>query len=214
MSALAPLLASGEVSKTPFYAAGAVLSVWAVVISAVGLSRPRFPGSQAGSAAVMGITGLLVLAVMATAVLTASKPTKEEGERATSQREAEGSQRPEGQLGGTSGGPAVESERAPGGQAAGGGEALRVTADSSGQLRFNETSLSSPAGSVTIQFNNPSSVPHNVRLEQDGRDVGGTRTVTNTRTSARVRLQPGRYTFYCSVDAHRQGGMQGTLNVR
>ena len=29
-----------------------------------------------------------------------------------------------------------------------------------------------------------------------------------------VTLKPGTYTFYCSVDAHRQGGMQGKLTVK
>lgn len=214
MSALAYVLASGEVSKLPFYAAGAVLAIWAVAIAGVGLARPRFPGSQAGSAAVMGITGLLVLAVMATAVLTASKPTKDEGERATGQQEAEGSPRPEGQLGGTSGGPAIESEGGRGARPPGAGEPIRVTADSSGQLAYTQKALTSPAGAVTLQFTNPSPVSHDVRIEQDGRDVGGTKLVANGRTSAEVQLQAGRYTFYCSVGSHRQAGMEGTLNVR
>jgi uncharacterized cupredoxin-like copper-binding protein len=27
-------------------------------------------------------------------------------------------------------------------------------------------------------------------------------------------VAPGQYVFYCSVDAHRAGGMQGTLTVK
>jgi plastocyanin len=29
-----------------------------------------------------------------------------------------------------------------------------------------------------------------------------------------ANLTPGAYVFYCSVDAHRAGGMQGTLTVK
>lgn len=216
MSGLVHVLASGEVSKAPFYAAGAALALWAVAVSAVGLARERFPGSQAGSAAVIAVTGLLMAAVMATGVLTASKPTKEEGERATSQKEAVGNQRPEGQLGGTSNGPALESEKTQGAAAGGGGGAVRklsVTADSSGQLAFEQKALSSSAGNVTIQLTNPSPIPHDVRIEQDSRQIGGTKQVANARTAAKVTLRPGQYTFYCSVPGHRQAGMQGTLTV-
>jgi uncharacterized cupredoxin-like copper-binding protein len=35
----------------------------------------------------------------------------------------------------------------------------------------------------------------------------GTSTVT-------AELGAGRYTFYCSVPGHRQGGMEGTLTVQ
>lgn len=98
------------------------------------------------------------------------------------------------------------SARAPAG-------ALALQADTS-QLKFDKRALSASAGKVTITMNNPSALPHDVAIEGNGINAkgkvvgkGGTSTVT-------ASLKPGSYTFYCSVDAHRQAGMQGTLTVR
>ena len=61
---LALMLAT--VSKVPFYIAGGVLAVWAVVLAALGLSQPEFPKNLGGERAVIGIS--LVLAVLAIAM--------------------------------------------------------------------------------------------------------------------------------------------------
>jgi hypothetical protein len=58
-----------EKSKIPFYIGGGALAVWAVVLGLVGLSRPSFPNGPA-ERGVMAISTLLMLAAMATAVLT------------------------------------------------------------------------------------------------------------------------------------------------
>lgn len=72
MHALVVLAAEAAApSKTPFYIVGAALVLWAVVLAAAGLSRPEFPGSEAASRGVMAISTVLVIAAMATAVLTA-----------------------------------------------------------------------------------------------------------------------------------------------
>jgi hypothetical protein len=57
-------------SKTAFYILGGVLAVWAVVISAVGITQPEFPGKPAQARAVMAFTALLVIAATASAVAT------------------------------------------------------------------------------------------------------------------------------------------------
>ena len=46
-----------------------------------------------------------------------------------------------------------------------------------------------------------------------GKKLGGTKTVSGSTATAKLDLKPGTYTFYCSVDAHRQAGMQGQLKV-
>ena len=61
-----------ESSKTLFYIAGGLLAVFAVLLSALGLSRiGSFPASQGQARGVIGLAGVLVLAAMAAAIITA-----------------------------------------------------------------------------------------------------------------------------------------------
>ena len=107
-----------------------------------------------------------------------------------------------------------ESEPAGGGGGGGGGSTIQVSADPNGALKFEQTSLEATAGEVTIDFTNDSSIPHDVKIEGNGVEGEGTDQVTGDSTSASVDLEPGTYTFYCSVDGHRQAGMEGTLTVK
>jgi hypothetical protein len=60
-----------EPSKTAFYICGGALAAWAVALGFVGLRSPDFPGGESGQRGVIGITAVLVVAAMATAVITA-----------------------------------------------------------------------------------------------------------------------------------------------
>jgi plastocyanin len=101
-----------------------------------------------------------------------------------------------------------------GGGGGGGGSTIQISADPSGALEFEETSVEATAGAVTIDFTNDSSLPHDVKIEGNGVEGEGTDEVTGGSVSATVDLQPGTYTFYCSVDGHRAAGMEGTLVVK
>jgi hypothetical protein len=67
---LSILLAAAEPSKTPFYFVGGVLAVWAVVLSAIGLTRPSFPNNEGGARGVMALSFMLVVATVAVAIAT------------------------------------------------------------------------------------------------------------------------------------------------
>lgn len=95
----------------------------------------------------------------------------------------------------------------------GGGSTVSITADPGGALAFEENSVDATAGSVTIELTNESSTPHDVKVEGPEGDLGGTEIVDGGTASATVDLEPGEYTFYCSVPGHREAGMEGTLNV-
>jgi hypothetical protein len=61
---------SEEGSKTAFYIAAGALAGWAVLIGALGVTRETFPQSAGVARTVMLVSGLLMVAAMATAVLT------------------------------------------------------------------------------------------------------------------------------------------------
>ena len=98
-----------------------------------------------------------------------------------------------------------------GGSAAG---ALKLQADPSGKLRFDTSSLEAKAGKVPIVLSNPSDLSHNVSIEGQGVDEQGETVGKGGTSRVSATLEPGTYTFYCSVPGHRQGGMQGTLTVK
>ncbi len=110
-----------------------------------------------------------------------------------------------------------ESGAAAGGseKAAGGGEAISLEADPNGQLAYTTTSVTAKAGNVTIDFNNPQALEHDVAIEDSsGKVVGQTELVGEGSTSAPVKLKPGTYHYFCTVPGHRDAGMEGTLTVK
>lgn len=97
----------------------------------------------------------------------------------------------------------------------GGSSALKFEADPNGELAYTTTKASAKAGNVTVDFNNPQSLTHDVVIEDSsGKEVGKTELIGNEETSTTVDLKPGTYTFYCSVPGHREAGMEGTLTVK
>ena len=59
-----------EPSKTAFYIGGGVLAVWAVVLTAIGMTRATFPASAGAARGVMALSALLVAVAMATAIIS------------------------------------------------------------------------------------------------------------------------------------------------
>lgn len=60
-----------ETSKAAFYICGGLLAGWAVLVSLVGIARHEdWPANEGTARALMGITGILVVAAMAAAVVT------------------------------------------------------------------------------------------------------------------------------------------------
>jgi plastocyanin len=171
-------------SKVPFYVAGGLLAGWAVLLGLTGLRHPEFPGSAGRARLVMLTTGALVAATVTAAVTTAG--TEGEGEGASS-------------------GAAATAQRA---------SSVQLTADPTGRFAYDRKRATVQRGEFTLRLINRSQTPHNVTIAKGAKVMARTRTIRGATTSASANLPPGDYVFFCSVDAHRQGGMQGTLTVR
>lgn len=100
----------------------------------------------------------------------------------------------------------------------GGGEKLTVDAVEQGpsQFAFSKKALKADAGSVTVAMTNPTGnqFPHAIEIEGQGIEKEGDTVTAGGTSTVTADLKPGKYTFYCPVDSHREDGMQGTLTVR
>jgi plastocyanin len=213
---LGPLLAA-EKSKVPFFIAGGVLAAWALIVSlALGLRLRAFPTSLLGQRAVIAISGVLAVAAVSMAVVTSGSPAKS-GEEASSTPPRAGSGASTGASGAApaspSQGPSAPASPAKGASGSGGAHSTLKLAASPGELRFDKRQLIAKAGSVTINFSNPSALEHNVTIAQGPKVLGATPTFMSGARALTLTLAAGTYTFYCSVPGHRQAGMEGTLKI-
>jgi len=91
-------------------------------------------------------------------------------------------------------------------QGADGSYTLTVEA---GDLYFQPSSIAIPANTdIAVTFNNVGALQHDFVIDgfvNSGMQIGGA-TVEFT-----INLEPGTYTFYCSVEGHADAGMVGTL---
>ena len=91
---------------------------------------------------------------------------------------------------------------------------LKLDADPTGGLAFISTKAEAPAGSVTFSMPNKSSVQHNIAVKGAGLDQKGPVVGQGGTSKFSASLKPGKYTFYCSVPGHEEGGMKGDLTVK
>jgi plastocyanin len=191
-----------------FYICGAGLAVSAVLVSFLGLRVKSFPGKAAP------LVALWFLALVGAATTFAVLHAKDEqtakaaeltkaGEEIT--KEEEGAQI-EGEAEN-----AAPQESQP--AAKGSGATLQLAASPT-QIAFDTTQLTSKPGKVTIDFDNPAAIEHDVAIEQNGKEIAKSALVTEGKTSVTADLAPGAYTFLCTVPGHAEAGMEGTLTVK
>ncbi|MFY9487315.1 MAG: plastocyanin/azurin family copper-binding protein [Solirubrobacterales bacterium] len=90
---------------------------------------------------------------------------------------------------------------------------LQIDADPGGATAFTAGQATAKAGKVSLVMDNPSALPHNIAIKDNGIDIKGEVVDKGGVSTVETTLKPGEYTFYCSVPGHEAGGMKGTLKV-
>jgi plastocyanin len=192
-----------------FYVCGIALAVSAVLVSLLGLQLKDFPGRFAPLVALWFIA--LIGGATTFAVLHGQdEQNAKAAELSKASEEAESTE-----AGAPSAQPETESEGAPKPppSAKGQEETLQLAADPA-KIAFDSTELSAKPGKVTIDFTNPSALEHDVAIEQNGKVLAKSELIAEGKTSVSAELEPGTYTFLCTVPGHAEAGMEGTLTVK
>jgi plastocyanin len=200
-------------NETLFFICGIALAVSAVVVSFIGLRVKSFPGKAGPFVAL--VFAVLIGATATFAVLHAKDEDKAKAaELSKADEEAEKEESSPVQDEGKEA-PASKKTPAPKPKASskGPGGTLQLAASESA-LAFDKTSLTSKPGKVTIDFDNPSALEHNVAIEQNGKEIAISETLAKGKTSVSADLAPGTYTYLCTIPGHAEAGMEGTLVVK
>ncbi len=147
------------------------------------------------------VAAFLALALASVALVACGGDDDDNGATTTSGAAANGA---------ATGGAATGGNKAPAG-----GETISLAADPDGQLAFTTDTLSAKAGNLTIAFDNPASITHDVAVEDSGGEELGVSDLIaqDSTTLVLENVKPGAYTFYCTVPGHEEAGMKGTLTV-
>ena len=184
--------------ETVFYVLGIGVVIAALALSFAGLRWEKFPGSRGLMTGVVAGLAVLVLATAAFAWMQA--------ETEQDHRQAE--------LAAEEAAPAEEQQEPDAEGAEDIGEPVPVSSPASGEVRFEQDKLEAAAGTVTLAYENPSEVPHNVAIDDDSGQIAQGETGTAGTYPVTADLQSGSYSFYCSITGHREAGMEGTLTVK
>ena len=67
---------------------------------------------------------------------------------------------------------------------------------------------------MTFNVENVDVLPHDFTFTGEGVDEQTARLDPGDTAALALDLEPGTYTFYCSVEGHREAGMTGTFTVK
>ena len=201
-----------------FFVIGIVLVIAAVAIAFVGIrGAENFPPNRG---LLVGVTALFAAVVATTMAFAVVKSKDEQDKRNEELAKEEAEAQPENSGEATPPTPGGEPQASGGGneqapEAATPSETIDVSSPADGALVFEPDGLEAKPGNLTIDYDNPSPVPHSIAVATaNGNVLGETTPAANGKQTLDItNLAPGKYVFYCTVPGHREGGMEGDLTV-
>ncbi len=201
-----------------FYLFGLSLVSMALIVSFIGIRSKGFPTRGT----LVGLLGLFAVLVLGTTLFAVRYSRDEQITRRNKQSEAADAAANADLAPGASSGPSATAPADTGatGDQGGGAQAglgpggtLALTADTTA-LAYEQKTLTSKSGAITINFENPAPIPHNVAIRKGSDQIAVSDTVAQDKTSVTAELKPGTYTFYCTIPGHEAAGMHGILTVK
>lgn len=207
-----------HLNETLFYVFGIGAAVSAVLFTFIGLKVKGFPGRATPLVViwfVVFVGGAATFSVLHAQDVEAEKAHEDEHAGKVYEEDAK-------DVEATEGGEEIEAEEREGEEkeqqggpeASTGGTTLELAADPAA-IAYDKTELTASAGEVTIDFDNPAPLAHDVAVvDKDGKELAATEVITESEDSLSADLEPGDYTFLCTVPGHAAAGMEGTLKVQ
>jgi plastocyanin len=195
--------------ETLFYVFGIALVLSALVLSALGLRSESFPPSRIVLAGVVAYFVALVGATSTFAVLNARDEQRQRDAEHAEAAATAPADTEQTTASATTTGTTTTTEAAQGGA-----ETVKVSSPADGSLVFEPSKLTAKAGTVTIDYDNPSPVDHSIAIETGGETLDESEIAANATLTASANLKPGKFVYFCTVPGHREAGMVGTLTAK
>lgn len=188
-----------------YFVIGTIFVVWALVLTALGLSRRDFPATREAGRAMIAFSGVLFVATVVILLAVTEREHPREEAKAKAAEEAE-----------------ARKELAPGGREAGHEAGEKQAEGGIVTVVEDEFSIELPsvvggkleAGPYGFDVVNKGKIPHDLSVTGPG-SRGKTPLIRpGDDAKLEVELGPGKFRLICTVPGHEQQGMKTNLTVR
>jgi uncharacterized cupredoxin-like copper-binding protein len=186
---------------TVYYVFGIAFVVFALLLTAFGLTRESFPPTVRGGRVLIGMAAVIAVATFAVLLASTEREHPREEAKAAELESSEGAQAPAGEAGGQEAG----AKQAQGGTVA-------VVEDEYSIELADGKALE--AGPYAFETANEGKIDHDLAVEGPGLARKKTPLIPpDGAETLEVQLTPGRYKLWCTVPGHEELGMRTTVTV-